>query len=183
MEINMVSLIEEKVVHKSKKTVAQMLGEIVWLMTQSPTHKHFALADLEWMVMPPLLLEQYRIYYDGSKPIAVAFWAHLSEETETKLTAGATRLAPQEWRAGGMGALERDFQQGAEDDSVNPIPKSLDKPQGNLWLMDLICPFTTPKNSLNEKILNDLMSSVFQGNRCKYQITDPKTGLRKIKEL
>ena len=39
------------------KTVAAVLGEIIWLMTQSPRHKMLPLADLEWLVMPPVLLE------------------------------------------------------------------------------------------------------------------------------
>ena len=30
------------------KTVAQMLGEITWLMTQSPIHKQLFIGDLEW---------------------------------------------------------------------------------------------------------------------------------------
>src|SRR4051794_1696137 len=32
------------------KTVAQVLGEITWLMTQSPRHKAIPLGDLEWLV-------------------------------------------------------------------------------------------------------------------------------------
>src|SRR5436190_902353 len=45
------------------KTVAQVLGEITWLMTQSPRHKAIALGDLEWLVMPAILLRQFRIFY------------------------------------------------------------------------------------------------------------------------
>ena len=45
-------------------TVASTLGEIVWLMSQSPTHKHFAISDLEWMIMPPILLRQFKIFRD-----------------------------------------------------------------------------------------------------------------------
>jgi cytolysin-activating lysine-acyltransferase len=36
----------------SAKTVSQILGEIVWLMTQSPRHRALALSDLECLVMP-----------------------------------------------------------------------------------------------------------------------------------
>jgi hypothetical protein len=46
----------------SSKTVAQVLGEITWLMTQSPRHKAVPLGDLEWLVMPALLLRQFRIF-------------------------------------------------------------------------------------------------------------------------
>lgn len=56
------------------KTVAQMLGEIVWLMTQSPVHKQLFIGDLEWFCMPAILLEQFRIFYGPNSPAAVALW-------------------------------------------------------------------------------------------------------------
>src|ERR1044071_2696989 len=57
------------------KTVAQGLGEVAWLMTQSPRHKAMALGDLEWLVMPEILLRQFRIFYQGDRPVGVALWA------------------------------------------------------------------------------------------------------------
>ena len=30
------------------KTMSAVLGEIVWLMSQSPMHKQFFISDLEW---------------------------------------------------------------------------------------------------------------------------------------
>jgi hypothetical protein len=35
------------------KKVSEVLGEIVWLMSQSPLHKQFFISDLEWFVMTP----------------------------------------------------------------------------------------------------------------------------------
>jgi len=55
--------------------VAQVLGEITWLMTQSPRHKTVPLGDLEWLVMPALLLRQFRIFYKGEQPVGLALWA------------------------------------------------------------------------------------------------------------
>ena len=57
------------------KTVAQVLGEIAWLMTQSPRHKFIPLGDLEWLLMPALLLRQFRIFYKGEQPVGIALWA------------------------------------------------------------------------------------------------------------
>ena len=54
------------------KTVAQVLGEITWLMTQSPRHKAIPLGDLEWLLMPAILLRQFRIFYKGEQPVGVA---------------------------------------------------------------------------------------------------------------
>lgn len=94
------------------KTVAQMLGEIVWLMTQSPIHKQLFIGDLEWFAMPPVLLEQFRLFYGQNAPAAVALWARVSEETEQRLVAGAHKLRADEWQGG-------------------------DK----LWLIELVAPF------------------------------------------
>jgi cytolysin-activating lysine-acyltransferase len=82
------------------KTVAQVLGEIVWLMTQSPRHKAIALGDLEWLVMPAILLRQFRIFYKGEQPVGVACWALADELVAKRLDAGDRRLAAVEWKSG-----------------------------------------------------------------------------------
>lgn len=90
-----------------QKTVATMLGEMVWLLTMSPTHKHFALSDLKWLVMPALMLQQFRIYYDGQTPVALALWAYLTEDAEKKLQSGGTRLRPDDMRRHSNLAIQR----------------------------------------------------------------------------
>lgn len=96
----------------AQKTVAQMLGEIVWLMSQSPTHKQLFIGDLEWFCMPAILLEQFRIFYGPQSPAAVALWASVSDDTQARLMAGGYKLRPDEWRNG-----------------------------DNLWLIELVAPF------------------------------------------
>lgn len=83
-----------------QKTVSQVLGEITWLLTQSPLHKQLFIGDLEWFAMPAILLEQFRIWNGPSSPAAVAFWAFVSEETEARLEGGAHKLRADEWQAG-----------------------------------------------------------------------------------
>lgn len=83
-----------------KKTVAQVLGEITWLMTQSPLHKQLFIGDLEWFAMPAVLLEQFRVWNGPNSPAAVALWATVSAETEARLEAGGAKLRPDEWRNG-----------------------------------------------------------------------------------
>ena len=70
----------------SAKTLSQVLGEIVWLMSRSPLHKTMLIADLEWMVMTPVLLQQFRLYHDSGdaknapKPTARSSeprWSHI----------------------------------------------------------------------------------------------------------
>ncbi len=85
------------------RTVSSVLGEITWLLTQSPLHKgNFFIGDLEWMVMPAILLEQFRIFYHDSdgRPVGVALWARVNEEVEQRLEAGGARMAPNDWRSG-----------------------------------------------------------------------------------
>ena len=91
---------------------AAMLGEIAWLMTLSPSHKHLFIADIEWLVTPPSTRKQFRLYKTDKTPWAYASWAFLTEEAEQRLINGQRRLQPAEWRAG-------------------------DRP----WLIDVICPF------------------------------------------
>jgi cytolysin-activating lysine-acyltransferase len=62
-----------------------VLGEVTWLMSQSPLHKQFFISDLEWLVMTPMMLQQFRLFYDQTKPVGVVFWASVSEEVEARL--------------------------------------------------------------------------------------------------
>jgi len=90
----------DRVPDSAPHTVSHMFGEIVWLMSQSPKHKHYSLADLEWMVMPALLLRQYRLFHDEGRPVGAALWAFLSEEAEAKFSEKPLRLRPDEWKSG-----------------------------------------------------------------------------------
>jgi cytolysin-activating lysine-acyltransferase len=82
------------------KTVAQVLGEITWLMTQSPRHKAIPLGDLEWLVMPAILLKQFRMFYKGEQPVGVAAWALVDELVAKRIDAGDRRLTAVEWKSG-----------------------------------------------------------------------------------
>jgi cytolysin-activating lysine-acyltransferase len=84
----------------SSKTVAQVLGEIAWLMTQSPRHKAIPLGDLEWLLMPAILLRQFRIFYKGEQPVGVALWALADDLVAKRIDAGDRRLAAVEWKSG-----------------------------------------------------------------------------------
>ena len=82
------------------KTVAQVLGEITWLMTQSPRHKQVPLGDLEWLVMPAILLKQFRMFYKGEQPVGVALWALVDDIVAKRIDAGDIRLTAVEWKSG-----------------------------------------------------------------------------------
>ena len=82
------------------KTVSQVLGEITWLMTQSPRHKAIALGHLEWLVMPAILLRQFRLFYKGEQPVGVALWALADDLVAKRIDAGDKRLTAVEWKSG-----------------------------------------------------------------------------------
>lgn len=130
------------------KTVSQVLGEIVWLMTQSRIHKQLFVGDLEWFAMPAILCEQFRVFYGTSPsgapegaappPAAVALWAYVTQETADRLEAGDHKLRPDEWQAG-------------------------DQP----WLIELIAPFGG-----QDEILRDLAEKIFHGRPFKFHMID-----------
>jgi cytolysin-activating lysine-acyltransferase len=117
------------------KTMSAVLGEIVWLMSQSPLHKQFFISDLEWFIMTPALLQQFRTFYATDRPIGVVLWANVSDEVAERLAAGTTKLRPAE-----------------------PVPakagnwKSGDK----LWVVEVIAPFGGA-----EEMVKDLKEKVF----------------------
>ena len=37
------------------RTVAEALGQIVWVLSQSPMHREIKIKDLEWTFMPAIL--------------------------------------------------------------------------------------------------------------------------------
>jgi cytolysin-activating lysine-acyltransferase len=82
------------------KTLAQVLGEITWLMTQSRRHKSIPLGDLEWRVMPAILLRQFWMFYHDGQPIAVALWALVDDLVAQRIDAGDKRLTAVEWKSG-----------------------------------------------------------------------------------
>jgi len=139
----------------ARPTVSHMLGEIVWLLTQSPLHRQFRLADLEWLIMPALLHEQYYVFRDGDKPVGVALWARVTPEAERKLEGGIVkpenRLTPAEWTNG-----------------------------ETIWLIDLIAPFANPQNRHVEVMMADLVSGPLKGKAFKLHRTDAKTGKRSV---
>ncbi|MDP3076287.1 toxin-activating lysine-acyltransferase [Bradyrhizobium sp.] len=83
-----------------RKTVSQLLGEITWLMTQSPRHKPIPLGDLEWLIMPAILLKQLRMFYKGEQPVGVAVWALVADLVAKRIDAGDKRLTAVEWKSG-----------------------------------------------------------------------------------
>ncbi|WHU01957.1 toxin-activating lysine-acyltransferase [Sphingomonas sp. NIBR02145] len=139
-------------------TVSHLLGEMTWLLTQSPLHRGLAIGDLEWLVMPALLNEQFYIFRDGDRPVGLALWARTTAEGEAKLQRGMiepeNRLTMDEWSKG-----------------------------DRLWLVDLIAPFADATNRHLEIMIADLIAKPLRGQAFNLHRTDLETGLRSVQRI
>ncbi|QTD57488.1 toxin-activating lysine-acyltransferase [Parasphingorhabdus cellanae] len=139
-------------------TVSHLLGEMTWLMTQSPLHKAMQIGDLEWLAMPALINQQFYLFRDGDQPVGLALWAKCNETAEKKLEGGMieaeNRLTLEEWTSG-----------------------------DRVWLVDLIAPFATNQNKQREVMIADLISGPLKGQAFNFHQTDPSTGERKVQTI
>jgi cytolysin-activating lysine-acyltransferase len=139
-------------------SVSHVLGEMTWLMTQSPLHRALSIGDLEWLIMPPLILRQFYIFRDGDRPVGLALWARCGPRAAGKLEKGVlepeNRLTLEEWNSG---------------DSI--------------WLVDLIAPFADRNNRHREIMMADLISGPLSGQCFRFHQTNPETGERTVQTV
>jgi cytolysin-activating lysine-acyltransferase len=139
-------------------TVSHVLGEITWLLSQSPLHRALPIEALEWLVMPALIVRQFYIFRDGDRPVGVALWAQCGPAAERKLQGGMiepeNRLALEEWTSGEA-----------------------------LWLVDLVAPFATDANRQREIMMADLICGPMLGKAFKFHQLDPESGRRVVRSI
>ena len=139
-------------------TVSHLLGEMTWLLTQSPLHRALSIGDLEWLVMPALLNEQFYLFRDGQQPVGLAMWAKCTPEAVAKLDRGMiepeNRLTLEEWTSGDQ-----------------------------VWLVDLIAPFANAENRHREVMIADLISKPLKGIEFRFHQIDPATGKRVVQTI
>ena len=152
----------------SAKTMSAVLGEIVWLMSQSPIHKSFFIPRTERGQFPiamavgysakaigigncprpsimPVILKQFRLFYDQDKPIGVVFWGMVSDEVAARLAEGTSKLRPQDWKSG-----------------------------DNFWVVETIAPFGGA-----EEMVKDLKAAVFPDREIRMMVV--KDGVRDVR--
>ena len=101
----------------ASKLVSASIGDMAVVFSRSKSHQHYALADIQWMIVPPVVLGQFYVAELAHKehgvraPVAVlpeaskknVTWAHVSGEIDERLRASGgerIRLAPAEWKSG-----------------------------------------------------------------------------------
>jgi hemolysin-activating ACP:hemolysin acyltransferase len=139
----------------ASKLVSASFGEIVSVLMRSEHYKHYTLQDLEWLVVPAVLSNQFLLAEARAKgngftaPVGVVLWASVSPEVDQRLTAAIAqplRLRPQDWRSGDI-----------------------------LWLVDAVGP-----QKLIGNMLQQLHAKVFKGRQVKLrtQGQDGKPAIR-----
>jgi len=106
---------------------AEAVGHAVGLMMASPLHRHVFLSDLEWLLLPPIMMGQFRIFRKDGLPAAFASWAFVNEEVEARLEGGG-RLKPAEWRSGeSMWLIDFVAPMGGEEAALKELCESVAK--------------------------------------------------------
>jgi len=77
-----------------------MLGAVGWLMMQQAANRHTLLSELEWRVMPALVLNQAKLYLKDEAPMAFVSWAKLSEEVAQRYQVAPHQLTMADWASG-----------------------------------------------------------------------------------
>ncbi len=164
----------------TQATLGQTFGEMVWLLTQSPVHKQLKIADIEWLLMPAIVLGQARVFKAGKQALGMAFWAYLTPEQAEKMGKEG-RLDAAGWRHGTDIMQVMAAEQAGQPLDLTP-PKVKDG-ELELWLVDFVCPFATTENKLAEACMHDLITGPLKGQKLKMHKLDPKTAERTVVEL
>ena len=77
-----------------------LLGAVSWLMMQQSATRHTLLSELEWRVMPALVLDQAKLFMRETAPIAYVSWARLSDEVAIRYKTPPHQLTPTDWQSG-----------------------------------------------------------------------------------
>ncbi len=88
---------------RADTTVSDVLGQLTWLMTQAKEFKGLFLSDLEWLLMPAIIMKQFRVFNDEKtqRPRAAYLWASVSDDVLERVGGAAVpRLNLKEWRSG-----------------------------------------------------------------------------------
>jgi len=76
------------------------LGPAIWLLARTAEYADLPFKVIDQRFMPPLILDQCRIFMQGQLPVAFATWAALSEEALARFLADRSSLQIHEWQSG-----------------------------------------------------------------------------------
>lgn len=87
---------------QAKEALARLpiLGPALWLYARDPVKKFMFLGDTDWAVLPPVVLDQCRLYSKGGLPYAFITWAFVNDSVAARLRSSQPKIAPHEWKCG-----------------------------------------------------------------------------------
>lgn len=108
---------------QSTKALAKLpiLGPAVWLYARDPVRKYMFMGDIDWMLLPPIVLDQCRLYSKASLPFAFITWAFVNDKVDERLRSKQPKIAPHEWHSG-----------------------------DHVWLIDVVTPFGQMEETIKE---------------------------------
>ena len=78
----------------------RLIGEVTSLLICSDLHRKYLVDDIGLVFLPPIDLDQFRIYKANEQPIALITWAFLTEDIEKKYLTGNYTLTHDDWHSG-----------------------------------------------------------------------------------
>ena len=77
-----------------------LLGPVTWLMMQQASSRHTLISELEWRVLPALMLDQAKLYLKDEAPVAFVSWARLNDAATQRYKTTPHQLTMNDWASG-----------------------------------------------------------------------------------
>lgn len=77
-----------------------LLGPVTWLMMQQAASRHTLISELEWRVLPALMIDQAKLYLKDEAPVAFVSWARLSDAAAQRYKTAPHQLTMNDWASG-----------------------------------------------------------------------------------
>lgn len=106
---------------KKELTKLPLLGPALWLYARDAQRRFTFVADIDWRLMPPLVLDQCRLFSKADMPWGFVTWAFVSDAVDQRLRSAVPVIAPHEWKSG-----------------------------EHAWLIDVVAPFGDVETVANE---------------------------------
>jgi len=91
---------EAKKAIRMQETTHLNLGYIVGLFSNSKYHVKSTIGHFMASVIPSMKHSQFKLFFNGFKPVGFVSWAMLSKEVEEKYKSGTHLLTMDEWKSG-----------------------------------------------------------------------------------
>lgn len=124
-----------------------ILGPAMWLYARDDLKKFTFIAEQDWLLIPPIILDQCKLYMREDIPWAFATWAFVSDEVDARLRTATPKIAPHEWKSG-----------------------------NHAWIIDVVAPFGDRDGSIddlrNTEFSNKAVSAILVQRDGTVQIRD-----------